>query len=151
MPALQGIGGAGIPHFSHRMILDASDLAGQALPNAAQTTLKWQSLNNTGDLARFASGYSAATGIFAAPLGGLKNVQILCQLVLAGLTNAEMYIEINNVVRGWVNWNKFGQASLCIPALVQGDQIKVVLFNTSSGPQTAAAGVLDFLQIFASN
>lgn len=151
LPALKGIGGAGIPHFSTRLVLSASNLSSQSLPNATQTTLMFQSLDNTGDLARFASAYSATTGIFTVPTGGLKNVQILFQIVNAGLTSGEVYIQLNNTTRGYVNCNKFTQAMLNLPSLVAGDQIKVVLFNVASGALTGTGGALDFLQITASN
>ena len=151
LPAVKGIGGAGIAHFSQRMVLSVNNLASQALPNATQTTLKFQSLDNAGDLARFASRYSTATGVFTAPAGGLKNVQVLSQVANAGLPNAEIYLQLNNITRGYINLVKFGQAGVFIPALVEGDEVKVVLFNVASGAQVGGSTALDFLQITASN
>lgn len=145
------IGGAGIAHFSQRLVLSAFNLNSQPLPNATQTTLKFQSLDNTGDLSRFASAYSPATGVFTVPAGGLKSLQLLCQVVIAGLTSAQIELQVNNLPRGAASVNKYGQASVCLPALVAGDQVKVVLFNVGSGDQAGGTTSLDFLQILASN
>lgn len=72
---LRGING-GIAHFSHRQILAASNTAGQALAAGAATILKFTGLTTTDDTARFAGNYSAASGQFTVPTGGLKGVVI---------------------------------------------------------------------------
>jgi hypothetical protein len=150
---LGGITGGGVPHFSQRMVLAASNLAGQALPNATQTTLKYTSVIATGDLARFQGQYSAATGIFTVPTGGLKNVQIMCQQITGSITNGSLYLEVNGALAGVANAAANGIAPVFFnaPQLVAGDQIKIVLFNAASGPQVAGSSPLDFMHILASN
>lgn len=150
---LGGIITAGVPHFSHRMILAASNLSAQSLPNATQTTLKYQSLIGTGDLARFQGNYSAATGIFTVPTGGLKNVQVICQQKTGSITSGELYLQINGGVSAadTATASGFGQLIFNVPQLVAGDTIKIVLFNIASGPQVAGSSTLDFFHILASN
>jgi hypothetical protein len=151
MPSLMGIGGAGIAHFSHRMILSAFNLNQQAFPNAAMTVLRFASLDNTGDLSRFSSCYSTATGTFTVPAGGLKNVQIMCQLGVGSITNGELYVQINNTIRAVTKCKGFDTVVFNAPLLEAGDQIRIILFNIASGPQQAGNSQLEYFHIFASN
>ena len=149
---LGGITG-GIVHFSHRLILSVSNLAAQSLPNATQTTLKYQTLISSGDLVRFQAQYSAATGIFTVPTGGLKNVQIICHQNTGTISSGELYLQINGVIKATciAVSNAFSQLIFNTPQLVAGDLIKIVLYNVASGAQTAGSSDLDFFHIFASN
>jgi hypothetical protein len=150
---LGGITGGGIPRFSQRLILCASNLGGQALPNATQTTLKYTSLVTTGDLARFAGNYNLTTGIFTVPTGGLKNVQIMCQQISGSVTNGSLYLQVNGALCGIANASAGGIAPVFfnVPQLAAGDQIKIVLFNIASGAQVAGSQPYDFFHILASN
>lgn len=145
---LSGVVG-GILHFSHRMVLNVSNLSGQSIANGSNTDLKFTSVVNTGDMARFSSNYSAATGVFTVPAGGLKNIQITAQLLKAGLTG-EWYVQVNNSSQGVRTLGSYNHNSYSIDSLNANDTIKVVTLNTG-GVLTAGSANTDWFQIFASN
>lgn len=146
--SLAGITG-GIVHFPHRMVLNVNNLNGQTINNGSATDLKFTAIVTAGDMARFSSNYSAATGIFTVPSGGLKNVTIGTQLLKAGLTG-EWYVQINGVSQGVRTLGTYNYNSYSIDSLVAGDTIKIVTLNTG-GVLTAASATTDWFQIFASN
>lgn len=147
---LAGISG-GTAHFTQRQILSVTNLNGQSLPNTTQTDLKYTSVSTSGDLARFSSGYSSATGIFTVPAGGLKNVQILAQMNLAGLSTSELYVKINGNIAGVLSpINPSTQIHHYVQSLAAGDTIKITL-NCLDGALTADSDSADYFSIFASN
>jgi len=151
LSALAGISG-GIVHFTYRMILAAANLAGQFFPASTETTMKFQSLNNTGDLAKFAADYSLSTGIFTAPIGGLKNIRVEAQL--SSMLNTDtgiMHVTVNGTQLGIGTLAVgIGKVSYSIPQLNAGDQVITSFFNTA-GSQNAGSSSADWMQIFASN
>ena len=150
---VQGLAGitGGTVHFTFRQVLSVSNLNGQSLPNASETDLKFTSVTTTGDLGRFSTAYSAATGIFTVPVGGLKNIQIRGQLNKVGLSTSDLYIKINGTVYGAVSPIKPStQISFFVPSLAYNDTIKITLL-CADGALTADSDASDQFDIFASN
>lgn len=70
-----GISG-GTLHFSHRKVFEVNNLAAQGIPAATTTSLKFTSRPSTNFNNRFGNQYNTSTGVFTAPAGGLKSVQV---------------------------------------------------------------------------
>lgn len=147
---LTGIIG-GTLRFDRRLVLNATNLNGQALPNATQTTLIFTGKDLTGDLGRFADAYSTSTGIFTVPAGGLKDVEVKVQFTATGLTNGEVYLQVDGTTVGLAKANVYQSASFAVSSLNAGQQIKAVCFNIASGAVTAGSGATQYLTITASN
>lgn len=145
-PTLAGITG-GIVHFSHRMVLNASNLNGQSLPTGTLTTLNFVNPVAAGNMLRFAGCY--AGGVFTVPVGGLKNIRIETQLLKAGLAG-EWYVEVNSLNYGARTLGAYNANSYSIDSLNAGDTVRIVLLNTNATVGAAAAAT-DWFQIFASN
>lgn len=75
MPGLQACVG-GVVRFSRRTILSVSNTVGQALAVNVSTVLKFQSVASSPNANRFGSNYSASSGQFTVPAGGLRDVKI---------------------------------------------------------------------------
>lgn len=147
---LNGIGGisGGIVHFDRRLICAASNLGGATM--SGTQTLKFQVLDNTGDLgSRFSTAYSAGTGIFTVPDGGLKDVVIRAGFSLAAITAGELYIQINNVVVAVGHFNTGCTIAYSKRELAAGDQIKIVMLNISGGTPAAGSNPYDYMHIEA--
>lgn len=147
---LSGISG-GIPHFTKRTVLRASNLGGQSFPTATNTDMKFTVLDNTGDLARFSSSYGLATGIFTVPAGGLKDVEIYTRIYFSGLGSTALYIEINNVIMSVDPSPANGGGTFYNAGnLSAGTQIKATL-NNGGGSIAVGSNPWDFMQITARN
>lgn len=75
----------GLIHFAKRIIFEAIGLPAVAL-GAGANVLKWQSFVAADDHLRYQGFYSAATGVFTVPTGGLRNMRIRAQAYAAGVT-----------------------------------------------------------------
>jgi len=148
---LAGITGAGHVHFSHRLILDVSNLEGQALPNGEATVLKYQNQNTTGDLAYFAAGWNASQGTFTiiAP-GGVKGAEIAAKLDSGNVTDGQMYISVNGTPLGFGPVDLMGSPTLGLGDLNFGDIVSATLINIASGPCVAGSTAADYIKIWAS-
>jgi hypothetical protein len=147
---LAGISG-GIPHFTKRTILRASNLGGQSFPSATNTDMKFTVVDNTGDLARFSSGYSPSTGVFTVPNGGLQDVEISTRIYYSGLGSTALYIEVNNLIMSVEPSPANGGGTVYnAGSLVAGTQIKATL-NNGGGSIAVGSNPWDFLQITARN
>lgn len=138
-PTLGGVVGGKL-RFDRRVILIAGELGNQPLPNATSTTLLFQSLDQSGDLARWSSGYNPATGIFTVPPGGLSDVEIRGQFVANNLTAGEMYVQVDGVSFAVSRANVAQSAIAVLGRLDAGQQVKIVANNSSSGDGIVAAG-----------
>jgi len=144
---LTGITG-GIVHFSHRHILHAFNLVGQALAASSATALKFQALDNSGDKAHFASGYSTTTGVFTVPVGGLKEVLVSATFGLAAVTNGQLIVMVNGASRQGSYVNVYGNTMASLGPLNAGDTISVSLMNLT-GATPAGSNAWDTLSIYA--
>ena len=146
-PTLTGITG-GIVHFSYRHILHAFNLVGQALAASSATALKFQALDNSGDKAHFASGYSTTTGVFTVPVGGLKEVLVSATFGLAAVTNGQLIVMVNGASRQGSYVNVYGNTMASLGPLNAGDTISVSLMNLT-GATPAGSNAWDTLSIYA--
>lgn len=135
---LGGVSGGTLRH-DRRLILAASELSNQPLPNGSQTTLVFKSSDTSDDRARWFGNYSTTTGVFTVPPGGLRDVEIRSQFVATGLTNGEMYIQIDGVTIGVAKANVAQAAVATVGRLTAGQQVRVVAFNAASGAGIVAA------------
>lgn len=89
---LAGISGGRV-NFSRRHIFKATNLSGRAFTAAsgAQPCL-YQAVDTTGDRIRFGSAFTAGTGIFTVPDGGLKDVVVDIKFRLAGTSTGDLII-----------------------------------------------------------
>ena len=84
---VKGLAGqrGGINLFDHRVIFSANSLGGMTFTGSGATTpLAFQSYAGSGDNVHFYGQYSAASGIFTVPAGGLNSVE-----VNVGIVNAQ--------------------------------------------------------------
>jgi hypothetical protein len=147
--AIAGILGSGVPRYTHRQILLASNLNGQFFPVSTTTSAVFTVLDNTGDKAHYAGAFSGGT--FTVPAGGLATCKISTQIQsLTAIVSGEIYVEINGVATGKALYNKYGQATLDLGALTAGTTIKVGVLN-NSGSTNAGTTSMDYMAIYASN
>ncbi|MCA3182748.1 MULTISPECIES: hypothetical protein [unclassified Cupriavidus] len=149
----QGIGGisGGIAHFSERVIARVSNLGGATIP-AGTSTLKWQSADNTGDLARPTVSYNPTTGAltFNQPV---KKARVIGGFFLAGITGTSTILtKFNNGGGPATRGIQFVGTGICanIGDVNTGDIIFIDCNNTGSG-LAAGSNAYDFIEVIASN
>lgn len=90
----------GILHYSHRNIFTATNLMGQNLPASSATILKFKNIEPIDGNAYYYNCYSANTGVFTVPAGGLKSVTIHVEAdFLAARPNSEFIVLKNGAIQ----------------------------------------------------
>lgn len=136
---LQGIFG-GIAHFDWRTILIASNCNSQSIPATTNTTLKFQSIVNQGDLSHFANDYSTSTGIFTVPAGGFAEVEVFGSLRTNAPTSIlGLYLSLNGSIVDYIPTMMGGagnsgviSGSFSLYNLSEGDELSLVAYSASS-------------------
>lgn len=136
----------GILHHEHQMVLQANNLAAQSLTSVTPVTLNFQTVVNTGSLARFTANYAA--GVLTVPAGGWKDVTIESQMLKSGLTG-EWYVQIDGLSKGVRTLGNYNSNTYSVGNLNAGQTIKVVLLNTG-GTVLAGTADTDWFHVFAS-
>jgi hypothetical protein len=75
LQAPEGVVG-GTLHFARRAVLFAENCDGITLTSGVPTILKYTSLPVASNYTRWIAQYSASTGVFTVPVGGLKSVEV---------------------------------------------------------------------------
>ena len=145
--ALTGITG-GIVHFGYRHILQAFNLLGQSLAAGTTTPLKFQALDNSGDKAHFAAGYSTSTGVFTVPAGGFRDVTVTASFVLGTLSSGQLLIIVNGAARQGSYVNVYGNATAGVGPMNAGDTLSVTLLYLGA-VVAAGSNNWDSMSIFA--
>lgn len=149
MSALAGISG-GIPHFSRRVILRAQNLSGASFSSNVATDMKFVSLDNAGDMARFSTAYSTGTGIFTVPAGGLKDVEVCAEIYHANFANIDIYIYVNGTALAAVSGVRGANVKASLGALAAGTQVKAVAVSYGTSV-SVGSNAWDFMHITARN
>ncbi|QWE95663.1 hypothetical protein [Cupriavidus sp. EM10] len=149
---LQGLGGisGGIAHFSERVIARVSNLGGATIP-AGTSTLKWQSADNTGDLARPTVSYNPLTGAltFSQPV---KKVRVIGGFFLATITGTSTLLTKLN--QGGVSTRGIQLVNTGICANlgdVNAGDVAFVDCNNTGSSVAAGSNAYDFIEVIASN
>lgn len=95
---LRGIVG-GTPHFSERLLLNVN-APNHAIASGVLTPIKYQTIVNANDATRYTSAYSASTGVFTVPAGGLKDVAVQCGFAAGATTPTDVFLVINGALEG---------------------------------------------------
>lgn len=137
-------GTGGIRRFKDEVILDARNLNGQVFSGGGSSVAKFQTVASVG----LSSSYSAATGIFTVPSGGLKVLRVSCQIIgSAGV--GEWYIQSAGTSVGVRKLGVFSSNECTLYDLTAGTQIQVMVVN--GGFTGGNNPVTDYLIMTGSN
>lgn len=147
------IGGVigGTVKFDGQSVLDAQNLNSQNFPASTNTNMVFVSANNTGPNIRFLPNYSAVSGLFTVPAGGLKALNITVSAQVSGVTAGQIEIYITGVLFAAAPFvNGVGNVSLGLNSLPSGATINAAILTTAGSGNANATSTAHHFSITAS-
>jgi hypothetical protein len=140
------IGGTGgVRRFKDQVLLDARNLNGQVFSGSGSSVAKFQTVASVG----LSASYSASTGIFTVPTGGLATLKVSCQVINGNSGTGEWYIQSGGTSIGVRKLGIYSSNDCILYNLAAGTQIQVVILN--GGFTGANNAVTDYFIITGSN